>query len=44
VDVISIGEVEENAAKLEEFVKVVDKDNNRCPLVALLFCDGFPLV
>lgn len=28
VDVVSIGEVEENQAKLEEFVKVVDKDNN----------------
>lgn len=28
VDVISIGEVEDNQAKLEEFVKVVDKDNN----------------
>jgi hypothetical protein len=29
VDIVSIGEVEENQSKLEDFVKAVDKDNNR---------------
>jgi len=29
VDVVSIGEVEENQTKLEDFVKAVDKDSNR---------------
>ena len=29
VDVVSIGEIEDNQEKLEEFVKTVDKNNNR---------------
>jgi hypothetical protein len=29
VDVVSIGEIDDNQEKLEEFVKTVDKNNNR---------------
>jgi len=29
VDVISIGEIDENQAKLEAFVQAVDKESNR---------------
>jgi hypothetical protein len=38
VDVVSMGELEENTEKLTEFVKAVNSNDNRCVCVGVSVC------
>jgi hypothetical protein len=38
VDVVSMGELEENTEKLTEFVKAVNSNDNRCVCVCVSVC------